>query len=163
MGWLWAPKLTAELKESVFGLAVVFSNTETSAVPALATARSGLPSPFMSPMATDSGRLWAPKFAAVANVGVVVPGDVVLSSTETSVELKLATARSGLPSPFRSPIATEKAVLWATKFEAALHEHPPVPSSTDTSFVELLATARSGMPSAFRSPIAIDSGCGCAE
>src|SRR5437763_961032 len=63
MGWLWAPKLTAELKESVFELTVVFSNTETSAVPALATARSGLPSPFMSPMATDSGRLWAPKFA----------------------------------------------------------------------------------------------------
>ena len=36
------------------------------------------------------------------------PGAVVFNSTDTVLEFKLAMARSGLPSPLRSPIATEK-------------------------------------------------------
>ena len=40
--------------------------------------------------------------------GVEDPGVVVLKNTETLLEKKLATARSGLPSPFRSPMETEK-------------------------------------------------------
>ena len=40
--------------------------------------------------------------------GVVAPGAVVLRSTLTELEPLLAIARSGLPSPFKSPIETER-------------------------------------------------------
>ena len=67
-----------------------------------ATARSGLPSPFRSPIATEKGR--AP--VAIVELGRKVPSPL-LSSTETVSAPRFAVARSGLPSPFRSPIATE--------------------------------------------------------
>ena len=77
----------------------------------LAMARSGLPSLFKSPIETDLGLVLVANWASGEYVGVVAPGAVVLSSTLTEAELKLAMARSGLPSPFKSPTETEQGLL----------------------------------------------------
>ena len=61
------------------------------------------------------------KVCWAAKVGVVAPGAVVFSSTDTVLALSLATMRSGLPSPLRSPTVTEMGFgpvaksLWAAK------------------------------------------------
>src|SRR4051794_35171044 len=69
--------------------------------------RSGRPSPFTSAAATENGLVPAPKLVGPAKVGVVAPGAVVFSSTDTVPEPVLATRRSGRPSPFTSATATE--------------------------------------------------------
>src|SRR5947209_826167 len=91
---------------------VVFSSTDTLRSFWLATSRSGRPSPFTSATATEIGPLPTPKLVGPAKVGVVAPGAVVFSSTDTLLPaLKLATSRSGLPSPFTSAAATEDGPL----------------------------------------------------
>src|SRR4051812_40841413 len=121
---------------------VRFNSTETSPEPALATARSGLASPLRCPIATELELLPVGKLTAAANEPVPVP-----SNTDTSPESEpeLATARSGLASPFRSPPATEAGKLPAAKLVAGANEPVPVPSNTDTSPESGLATARSGL------------------
>src|SRR5437879_9731988 len=78
------------------------SNTETVLDPALATARSGLPSLLKSPTATDQGAPPAAKFRAAWKVPLPLP-----SSTETVSDTALATARSGLPSQLMLPTETD--------------------------------------------------------
>src|SRR4028119_484601 len=69
-----------------------------------ATAKSGFPSPLMSPMLTELGRLPVVKSTLVAKVGVLDPVVVVLRKMEV-VSLKMfATAKSGFPSPLMSPM-----------------------------------------------------------
>src|SRR5439155_5939236 len=79
------------------------------------------------------------------------------STTETVFELPLATARSGLPSPFRSPIATELGPLPVPKSVFAPKLPSPLPSSAETVLAKLFATAKSGLPSPFTSPIATET------
>src|SRR5690242_18978066 len=67
---------------------------------------SGLPSPFRSATAMANGRLPAPSVFAGANVGVVAPAAGVFNRTDIVPAYRLATARSGLPSPLQSPAAT---------------------------------------------------------
>src|SRR5207249_4469576 len=71
------------------------------------------------------------------------------SNTETSLEPWFATARSGLPSRFRSAAATETGARSTPMGEPEAAENPPAPSPRriETSFEPLLATARSGLPS----------------
>src|SRR5215472_13375785 len=57
---------------------------------------------------------------------------VLLISTETLSEPKLATARSSTPSPLKSPTATEVGSQPAPKFRAASEVPSPLPSSTET-------------------------------
>ena len=89
---------------------------------------------------------------------VTAPGAeyaVVLASSETEPPLPLAVARSGLPSPFRSPIATERGLMPVGKSTFASKLPSPSPGRTETvSGVLALAVAKSGLPSPFRSPIA---------
>ena len=61
----------------------VLSSTDTVPESSFATIRSGLPSPLMSAAVTESGSLPVAKVCWVAKVGVVAPGAVVLSSTDT--------------------------------------------------------------------------------
>ena len=89
---------------------VVLRSTLTELELRLAIARSGLPSPLKSPIETEMGFEPVANVVWAAYVGVVAPSAVVLRSTLTELEFKLATARSGLPSPFKSPIATEAAL-----------------------------------------------------
>ena len=91
-------------------LAVVFSRMETVLLLVFATAKSGLPSPLKSPMLTNWGALPVVKSTLVAKVGVVAPLAVVLSRMEAVLLPLFAVAKSGLPSPLRSPMLTEKGV-----------------------------------------------------
>jgi len=54
-----------------------------------------------------------------------------------------AAARSSLPSPLKSPIATDDTLAPATKLIAAWNVPSPFPSRTETLLEPLLATARS--------------------
>ena len=72
-----------------------------------ATARSGLPSPFRSPRATDAGRVPVGKSVLSVKAGVDAPGAAAFSRTDTEEAKWFATTRSDLPSPSRSPTATE--------------------------------------------------------
>ena len=86
----------------------MFSSTDTVFEPKLATIRSGLPSPFKSAAVTEHGWLPVAKVCWAAKEGVVAPGAVVFSSTDTVFEPSFATIRSGLPSPFTSAAVTER-------------------------------------------------------
>src|ERR1043166_4427361 len=66
----------------------------------------------------------------------------------------LATARSWLPSPLKSPTATGTGLGPVTKFVAALKLPAPSPNKIDTLFEPSLATARSWLPSPLKSPTA---------
>ena len=70
-----------------------------------------MPSPLKSPIETERGLLPVANVVWLAYDGAVAPGAVVLRSTLTDAELKLAMARSGLPSPLKSPIETERGLL----------------------------------------------------
>ncbi len=91
--------------------AVVFNSTETVLELTLALARSSLPSPLKSPTATDRGPSPVPKACWGAKAGAAAPGAVVFTSTEMVSEPLLALARSGLPSPLKSPTATANGLL----------------------------------------------------
>ena len=83
------------------------SSTETVLEALFAVARSGLPSPFRSPIATDQGWLPVPKSACTPKVPSPFPISTETEFPEFGNGRVFATARSGLPSAFRSPIATE--------------------------------------------------------
>src|SRR2546426_491253 len=139
--------LAAKLAVTAPG-AVVLSSTDTVLELKFATARSSLLSPFRSPTVTDAGLGPGAKFCLAAKPGVAAPGAVVLSSTETVLELRFATARSSLPSPFRSPTVMNTGLVPAAKFCLATKLGVPLPgtvalSSTDTVPEIKFMTARS--------------------
>src|ERR1043166_6203292 len=74
-----------------------------------------------------------------------------------AVKLLFATARSGLPSPFRSPIAIPAMLVPAPKVAGALKlaGPPTLPVFRNTAAPADAATARSGLPSPLTSPTAI--------
>ena len=88
----------------------------------------------------------------------------LLRNTETLLPVKFPTARSGLPSPSKSPIETERGtspVVKSTLAAKLLAEMLPlmdVLRKTETLALKLLVTARSGLPSPSRSPISTEKG-----
>src|SRR5260370_64570 len=86
---------------------VVFSSTDTERALALAAMMSCLPSPLTHPNATELGSATVGKVCWGLNNAVGAPGVVVFRSTDTVLSLKLATTRSGLPSPLTSNNATD--------------------------------------------------------
>src|SRR4028118_504796 len=80
-------------------VAVVLSRMEALSLSKFATAKSGFPSPLISPMLTETGSLPVVKVTWVPKVGVVAPVAVVLSRMETLSLLLFAVAKSGFPSP----------------------------------------------------------------
>ena len=84
-------------------VAVVLSRMET-VLTEFPTAKSGLPSPLKSPMLTDLGPPSVGKVTWEAKVGVAAPVAVVLSRMEAVALYQSATAKSGLPSPLKSPM-----------------------------------------------------------
>src|SRR5262249_27970035 len=130
-----------------------------------ATARSALPSPFKSAIATEIGLPAQAKSTWVANDGVAARGAVVFNSTDTLAERLSATARSSRPSLLRSPIATKTGFgpltlpMVKSTFGAKIGIVAPggvVFSSTDTVPACELLTTRSGLPSLLRSPTATE-------
>ena len=77
---------------------------------------------------------------------------------DSQAEVQFATARSSLPSRFRSPTATCHGVSPTAKSVCAPNVPSPFPSSTDTVFEPMFVTARSGLPSRFRSATATAQG-----
>ena len=102
------PKVTWVAKVGVVApVAVVLSKMEALLSLKFATAKSGLPSPLMSPMLTDLGLLPVGKVTMEAKVGVAAPVAVLLSRMEAVALSEFATAKSGFPSPLKSPMLTD--------------------------------------------------------
>src|SRR3954447_5718200 len=130
----------------------------------LAVARSGLPSPFTSPIAMLAGPFPAVGPLAVRNGDPTagrkptVPLLPLPSSTFTVLDMWLATAMSGRVSPFRSPTASPcgKVLVPSGIGEAGAGANPPLPVPTRIPMPagEMLAVARSANPSALKSPVA---------
>ena len=80
------------------------------------------------------------------------------NNTDTLFEPLLATARSCLPSPLKSPTATKKGPLPTLKLVAAPKPPAPLPSKSETLASPVLATARSCLPSPLKSPTATERG-----
>ena len=142
---------------------VVLSRIEASLLFKFTVAKSGLPSPLMSPMLTE----WVPvpvaKVTWGAKLGVVAPVGVVLSRIEALLSLKFAVAKSGLPSPLISPMLMELGKLPVAKvtWEAKVGMVAPVVvvlSRMEAVLLLMLATAKSGLPSPLKSPMLTDSG-----
>jgi Tol biopolymer transport system component len=91
------------------------------------TTRSGLPSPFTSPIATPKGETPAGIMIGLPNVPLPLP-----SSTDTVLDQIFATATSGMPSPFKSPAATENPPASDVLVISGLNVPSPLPSSTDS-------------------------------
>src|SRR4028118_729496 len=106
-GKLPVGKSTLVAKLGVVALvAVVLSRMEALLLPASGTAKSGFPSPLMSPMLTEKGSSPVGKSTLVAKLGVVALVAVVLSRMETSSLNLFATAKSGFPSKLKSSMLT---------------------------------------------------------
>ena len=87
---------------------VVLRKIDIVATPALATAKSGFPSPSISPIATDQAPAPAVKSNFVAkDVFEIVPEVAVFLNTDKLALLKFATTNSAFPSLSKSPIATD--------------------------------------------------------
>ena len=82
---------------------------------AFAVAKSGLPSPLKSPILTEKGLAPVGKSTLVAKVGVVAKVAVVLSRIEAVLLVPFATAKSGLPSPLKSPMLKDLGLLPVAK------------------------------------------------
>jgi len=92
-------------------LGVVLSRMEAVLLKAFAVAKSGFPSPLMSPMLTEAELLLVAKETWGAKVGVAAKVVVVLSRMEALPLPEFAVAKSGLPSPLMSPRLTDLGLL----------------------------------------------------
>ena len=151
--------LVAKLLVVMLPLLEVLRKTEIWFELAFSTARSDLPFPSRSPMATEQGLSPAVKSTLAAKLpGVILPLLEVLRKTETLPVVPFATARSGLPSPSRSPMAIERGAVPVVKSTLAAKLTVPllevVLRSTETVLGPKFATARSDLPSPSRSRIA---------
>ena len=143
--------------------AAVFKSTLTESENWFAMARSGLPSPFMSPVVTEMGELPATNCVCGAKEGVADPGALVFRSTLTVSELKLAVTRSGSPLRSRSPIEMQQGsrpvANWASGAkEGFVSPRTVVFKSTFAELADEFAIARSGLPSPSKSPIETEIG-----
>jgi hypothetical protein len=122
------------------------------------TAKSGFPSLLKSPILTDQGAVPVPKVTWVAKVRVVLPVGVVLSRMEVFSPQTFAVARSGLPSPLKSPMLTELGPLptlnltWVAK-DGVLAPVAVVLRSMEAVLSPIPFTVtKSGFPSPLKSP-----------
>ncbi len=144
-------------------VAVVLSRMEALLLSMFATAKSGFPSPLMSPMLTEKGLPPVVKSTLVAKVGVVAPVGVVLNRMEALVLFLFATAKSGLPSPLKSPMLTEMGRLPVVKSTLVAKVGVVALVAVVLSRMEALlllrfATAKSGFPSPLKSPMLTEWG-----
>ena len=102
-------KSTFDANDAVFIVpdVAVFCNIDIVLLPWLLVAMSSLPSPFRSTRTTARGLAPVVKSTFAANEPAVsVPVVLMLRNTEIVLLFTLLTARSGLPSPSMSPMAT---------------------------------------------------------
>jgi len=156
-GLLPVVRSTLVAKVGVVALvAVVLSRMEALLLLEFATAKSGLPSPLMSPMLTKIGKLPVVRSTLVAKVGVVALVAVVLSRMEALLSPRFVTAKSGLPSPLKSPMLTDSELVPVVKSTLVAKVGvvaPVVLSRMETVLLSKFVTARSGFPSPLMSPM----------
>ncbi len=85
-------------------------------------------------------------------------GGSLTSRIETVPEPSLATARSGLASPLKSPTATERGLNPTPTLGAVVKPPVPFPRRTERLLEVELDTARSGLASPLKSPTATEIG-----
>ena len=129
----------------------------------LAVATSGFPSPLKSPMLTERGPIPAVKSALVAKVGVVAPVVVVLRRMDVVSLLKFVTAKSGFPSPLKSPMLTETGPVPVVKSTLGEKVGVVAPVAVVLMRIEVVllakfAVAISGLPSPLKSPMLTETG-----
>ena len=91
--------------------------------------------------------------------GVINPPAPLPKSIETLLEPALATAKSNLVSPLKSPTATELGADPTAKLVAGVINPPaPLPKSIEMLLEPKLATARSNLVSPLKSPTATEFG-----
>jgi len=134
----------------------VFKNTETDAEFKLAVTISSLPSPLKSPMDTEIGLDPVVESVLAENEAGVVPIVVVFKNTDNEFEPLLATTISGLPSPLKSPIETDRGLVPVVESIFAANVGVGAPGevvfrNTDIVLETRLAVVISGLPSALRS------------
>jgi len=161
-GLLPVVRSTLVAKVGVVALvAVVLSRMEALLLLEFATAKSGFPSPLMSPMLTKIGKLPVVRSTLVAKVGVVALVAVVLSRMEALLSPRFVTAKSGLPSPLKSPMLTDSELVPVVKSTLVAKVGvvaPVVLSRMEALPLPQCATAKSGLPSPLKSPMPTDSG-----
>ena len=154
------PTIKSALSAKLMLLLVdVLRITETEFEPLFAVAKSDLPSPSKSPMATEKGFKPVPKSTLSAKLRL--PMLDVFRITETEFEPSFPTAKSGLLSPSKSPIATELGLVPVVKSTLVAKLRLPtldVLRITETKATLFFATAKSGLPSPSKSPMATDQG-----
>ncbi len=133
------------------------SNILTLLLLVFVTARSAMPSPLKSPTARPPGPL--PTATGDAGAGANPP----LPSPNRMLTLSLAefaTARSAMPSPLKSALATPEGIKPTAIGDPAAGANPPLPSPNRmlTLLLPAFVTARSTMPSPLKSPVAIPPG-----
>ena len=163
-----ASKSTLAAKDAVVMLpaVLVFRKTDASFELQLAVARSGFPSPSISPMATFKGPVPEAKSTLVAKEPVtILPLVPILRRTETVFEVKLATTMSAFPSASRSPMATPEGLAPVVKSTLVANDPvvilPVVLVLRKTEMVASVkfATTISGLPSPSMSLKATSTGC----
>ncbi len=164
MGPLPVGKVTWGEKVGVAApVGVVLSRMEALLPELFATAKSGLPSPLMSPMLREKGRKPVGNSTWLAKVGVVAPVAVVLSRMEALLPELFATAKSGFKSPLKSPMLTEMGLVpvgkstWVAKV-GVVAPVGVVLSRMEALLPELFATAKSGFKSPLKSPMLTEMG-----
>ncbi len=130
--------------------------------PALAVAKSGLPSPLKSPVATDTGSVPTRGLEVFGQQNPPAPSP---RRTAALSERLLATSTSFFAFPLMSAATTDSGLLMPSRTEKATLKLPvPSPRRTDRLPSSLrgspsrLATTRSAMPSESKSPTTTDVG-----
>ena len=136
------------------------SNNERLRLSRFSETRSGLPSPLKSPTTSHSGVV--PTGNGLPGTCVNAPAPFPSSTVTLLLPWVFATARSGLPSPLKSPAVMNTGPNPTKKGlpEAGLNLPVPSPSNTVTVLPLVFATARSGLPSPLKSRTTNDSGSG---
>ena len=122
-------------------------------------AKSGFPSPSKSPIDAILGS--EPTARSTFATNESVPLLLVLRNTERDEEPELATVKSSLPSPSRSPMETLKGVAPVAKSTLAASATVStllVLRKTETLVEKRLLMAISGLPSPSKSPMATPEG-----
>src|ERR1039458_3612645 len=133
------------------------SNTLMLLLPKSATARSARPSPLKSPTTRPRGNIPAGNGLPLMGLKPPLP---LPDSTVTLALGSLVTAKSALPSPLKSPTASEVGPNPTENGlpDASVKPPRPSPNKTVTLLLIEFATARSALPSPLKSPITIEFG-----
>ena len=146
---------SALVAKLIFPDVLILRNTEMVPPCAFPATRSNFPSPSMSPMARVNG--WLPTVKGILLAKERVPTVLVLRRTDMVPAEEFAMAKSGFPSPSRSPTATACAAppaLESMRAAKLISSPLEVFLNKNTLLAVELVAARSNLPSPSKSSTA---------